>query len=60
MIACACREIVMGLHSSLGPIDPQMNGIPAHGVVEEFQQAADEIKADPAKIPGEANTSLHS
>jgi Serine dehydrogenase proteinase len=51
MIACACQEIIMGLHSSLGPVDPQMGGIPAHGVVEEFQQAADEIKADPSKIP---------
>jgi ATP-dependent protease ClpP protease subunit len=51
MIACACREIVMGEHSSLGPVDPQFGGIPAHGVVEEFQQAADEIKEDPAKIP---------
>ncbi len=39
MIACACREIVMGKHSSLGPIDPQFRGIPAHGVVEEFQRA---------------------
>lgn len=50
MIACACREILMGLHSSLGPIDPQMGGVPAHGVVEEFQKAAKEIKKDPAKI----------
>ena len=51
MIACACREILMGLHSSLGPIDPQFGGLPAHGVVEEFNTAAEEIKADPAKIP---------
>lgn len=50
MIACACKEIVMGLHSSLGPVDPQFGGRPAHGVIEEFQQAAKEIKADPAKI----------
>lgn len=50
MISCACREIVMGLHSSLGPIDPQMGGMPAHGVVEEFQQAAKDIKDDPSKI----------
>jgi len=50
MIACACKEIIMGQHSSLGPIDPQMNGIPAHGVVEEFQRAYEEIKKDSAKI----------
>ena len=51
MIACACREIIMGLHSSIGPIDPQMGGIPAHGIIEEFKQAAEEVRADPAKIP---------
>jgi len=51
MIACACKEIVMGKHSSLGPIDPHINGIPCQGVIEEFQKAYDEIKKDPAKIP---------
>ena len=51
MIACACREIVMGKHSSLGPIDPQFRGLPAHGVVEEFERAKAEVKADPATIP---------
>lgn len=33
MIACASREIWPGMQSSLGPIDPQLNGLPAHGVV---------------------------
>jgi ATP-dependent protease ClpP protease subunit len=51
MIACACREIVMGKHSSLGPIDPQFGNLPAHGIVEEFNQAAKEIGENPAKIP---------
>ncbi len=51
MIACACREILMGKPSSLGPIDPQLGGIPAHGVLEEFQRAVAETKADPATIP---------
>lgn len=50
MIACACREIVMGKHSSLGPIDPQFRGVPAHGVVEEFQRAYEEIKQDQMKL----------
>ncbi len=49
MIACACSEIIMGKQSSLGPIDPQFQGIPAHGVVEEFERAYQEIKADGAK-----------
>jgi hypothetical protein len=51
MIALACREVVMGKHSSLGPIDPQLGGIPAHGVVEEFRRAANEIAANPGRIP---------
>jgi ATP-dependent protease ClpP protease subunit len=51
MIACACKSILMGKHSSLGPIDPQYKGLPAHGVLEEFKQACDECKKDPARIP---------
>jgi ClpP class serine protease len=51
MIACACKEILMGKHSSLGPIDPQLGGVPAHGIIEEFERAIKEIKADPARIP---------
>ena len=51
MIACSCKEILMGNHSSLGPIDPQFNGIPCQGVIEEFTKAYNEIKDDPAKIP---------
>ena len=50
MMACACREIVLGKQSNLGPIDPQMNGMPATGVLREFEQAIQEIKADPARI----------
>lgn len=50
MMACACREIVMGKQSNLGPIDPQMNGMPATGVLREFEQAINEIKADPARV----------
>ena len=50
MIACSCSSIVMGKQSNLGPIDPQFRGIPASAVVEEFQRAYDEIKADKNKI----------
>jgi len=48
MIACACKEIVMGKQSSLGPIDPQMFGFPAQGIVEEFDRAREEIRLLPA------------
>jgi len=51
MIACACKEILMGSQSSLGPIDPQISGIPAHGVVEEFERAKSEIQEDQRRIP---------
>ncbi|HNI38069.1 MAG TPA: S49 family peptidase, partial [Pseudomonadales bacterium] len=50
MISCACKEIVMGKQSNLGPIDPQMNGMPANGVLLEFEQAAKEVKKDPTRI----------
>ena len=40
----------MGKHSSLGPVDPQIGGVPAHGIVEEFSKAHSEIKADPSKL----------
>lgn len=50
MIACSCKLIIMGKHSSLGPIDPQFGSIPAHGVIEEFNRAYEEIKIDPQKI----------
>lgn len=51
MIALSCRQVVMGKHSSLGPIDPQVDGMAAHGVVEEFTTAVNETKADPARGP---------
>ena len=50
MIACTCQEILMGKHSSLGPVDPQIGGIPAHGVLEEFARARKEIKEDSATV----------
>lgn len=51
MIALSSNTIVMGKHSSLGPIDPQIGGVAAHGVVEEFQRAASDIRSDPSTIP---------
>jgi hypothetical protein len=47
MIACACKEIIMGKNSNLGPIDPQMGGLPAHGVIEEFNTAKNDISLNP-------------
>jgi len=49
MIACACKEIWMGKESSIGPIDPQMGNLPATGILDEFERAAKEIKADSSR-----------
>jgi ClpP class serine protease len=50
VIACCCKEIWMGKQSSLGPIDPQLRGIPAHGVIQEFKRAIKEVKQDASRI----------
>ncbi len=50
IIACACKEILMGKQSSLGPIDPQINGLAASGIVSEFYHASKEMKNDRSKI----------
>ncbi|MBF7074302.1 S49 family peptidase [Glaciecola sp. MH2013] len=51
MIACSTKNIIMGKQSNIGPIDPQFGGIPAHGVVKEFEEAIEAIKSDPGSIP---------
>lgn len=42
MIACASKEIFMGDYSTLGPVDPQIGGTPAHEILGIFNQ----MKAD--------------
>lgn len=46
MIACAAKEILLGKHSSLGPTDPQIRGLPAMGVLAEVDRAIEEIRQD--------------
>jgi ClpP class serine protease len=48
MIACACKEIVMGLHSNVGPFDPQVANMPAQAIKEEFDRAVREIQSNQA------------
>ena len=60
MLACACDEIVMGKHSAIGPVDPQIlipaSGgggyirVPALRVLEEFDQARLAAKNDPESV----------
>lgn len=47
MIAMSATEIIMAKHSSLGPIDPQLGAMPAHGILHEFEQAKTDIAANP-------------
>lgn len=47
MIACASKEIIMGNQSSLGPIDPQFNGIPAYNIMMEFEEAKKDLEENP-------------
>lgn len=60
MLACACDEIIMGKHSAIGPIDPQItfplqNGTPftapAHSLLSEFERAKQEILANSGVAP---------
>jgi hypothetical protein len=59
MIACACDTIVMGTHSAIGPIDPQVTfptptgsfTAPAQAILDEFEQAKSEVVADPKVAP---------
>jgi ATP-dependent protease ClpP protease subunit len=51
MMALACKEILMGKHSNLGPIDPQIGMFPAQAVIEEFTRAQQEIaSAETAQV----------
>lgn len=44
MMACASKEIVMGKHSNLGPIDPQINGIPVNEFVDLLKNAMADLQ----------------
>jgi hypothetical protein len=59
LIACAADEIIMGKHSAIGPIDPQITfpmesghfTAPAQSILDEFVRAKEEIKSDPSTAP---------
>jgi hypothetical protein len=58
MMALACDEIVMGAHSQLGPVDPQITittpeGVrtaPAQAIKDQFEMAQKECSADPTRL----------
>lgn len=57
MLACASNKIIMGKHSSLGPIDPQFlvtgpvgaMAHPAQAILDQFQKALEQCK-DPSLL----------
>jgi hypothetical protein len=59
MLALGCDEIVLGLHSELGPIDPQIlvpvpegqRFAPAHAILRDFERAKREIGRDVGVLP---------
>jgi len=54
MWALAADQIVMGKHSQLGPIDPQMwtgsRFAPSRAILGQFERAKREIAEDPAAL----------
>lgn len=55
MWALSANSILMGKHSQLGPIDPQLPNpqgymVPAASILRQFKTAQDECAADPAKL----------
>ena len=58
MIACAADEIVLGKHSFLGPIDPQLviqtplgaRAVPAQAVLDQFDRAKRECRDRPGEL----------
>lgn len=43
MIACACKEIIMGKQSNIGPFDPQIQGTPSQAILEDLNRAVSEM-----------------
>ncbi len=51
MIACSAKEIIMGSYSFLGPTDPQIGGMPAYNIIQEFDEAKKELTKNPNTAP---------
>jgi hypothetical protein len=54
MWALAANRIVMGKHSQLGPIDPQLitpqGAIPARAILDQFEEARQAVAKNPASV----------
>jgi ClpP class serine protease len=51
MMCFAADEIIMHCQGTLGPIDPQISGIPAHAILESFEEVQKRLKDEgPASL----------
>ena len=50
MIAVSCKSVIMGKQSSLGPFDPQLNGVPCQSALREFYKAVEDVSKNPASL----------
>lgn len=58
LLALGCDEIILGDHSELGPIDPQIRvpvpegfrQAPAHAILRDFERAKEECARNPAAL----------
>lgn len=50
MIAVSCKSVIMGKQSSLGPFDPQLNGVPCQSALREFYKAVEDVSQNPASL----------
>lgn len=60
LICCAANEIHMGSLSELGPIDPQIDGLPALGLKNSIEHIAELVKSNPASTDMFAKYLHHS
>lgn len=49
MMCMGCDEIVMSKLASLGPIDPQFNGLPASAILRELKEAQEDVDKHPER-----------
>ena len=47
LISCAAKTIVLGSHSFLGPVDPQLGSNACFNIIKEFDDARNDITANP-------------
>ena len=50
LIASACKSIIMGKQSCLGPTDPSLGSISCQGVISEYEEAKEEVNKNPQSI----------